>query len=125
MEKEAQRKEAVVENKALEPQKEIAVDHTHQWEVVMKTYAPPRKNLEGSDEKTLQKALFGVTVLVWRCVVCSESRQEEVLGSDENQLDELLEKVEAYGPQYLQKEGITFVVAKYQPAPLPTTLPLR
>lgn len=106
-------------------------DHMHQWEMAMKTYAPAQKSLAQEALKAgsvdlVQKMIFGLTVLLWKCVVCSESKQEEIIGSDENQLDEVFNKVDLYGPQYIQKEGVTFIIAKWQPTPASTSvLPLR
>lgn len=103
--------------------------HIHQFEIVMKTYAPPHTNVTANGsypDDIFRKALFGVTTLLSKCVVCSASKQEEVLGTDEQPLDQLLEKVEQFGPQHIQKEGVTFIVAKYQPPVQQSThLPLR
>ena len=103
-------------------------EHIHQWEIVMKTYAPPHTNINinSPSPELLQKTLFGITTLLFKCVLCPALKQEEVLGTDEQPLDQLLEKVEIIGPQYIQKEGVTFVVAKYQP-PIQQSanLPLR
>lgn len=94
-------------------------DHQHQYELLLKTFAPPRKDWEGKIETTgdkmVEKLLFGVTTLLWKCVLCAETKKEEILGSDEVQLDEIFDKVDKYGPQYIQKEGgKTYVIGKFQ-----------
>lgn len=104
--------------------------HEHQWDLILKNYAAPKPeflNLENLDRETSEKILFGVTILLWKCVLCEQTRKEEVIGTDENQLDEMLGKVILYGPQYVQKDGVTFVLAKWQPAAptTPNVLPLR
>jgi hypothetical protein len=110
----------------ISPPTPLQPEHVHQWEVLIKTYAPPRPNVEDLPPDVFQKALFGITTLLSKCVLCSESKQEEILGTDEQPLDQLIEKVNQFGPQYIQKEGVTFIVAKYQPPTQQSTnLPLR
>ncbi len=126
MEPEALRKETATVLESQEPLETSSPDHTCQMEVVMKNYITPIKGIVSTYTDAIpQKALFGATVLLWKCVVCSKTRQEEVLGTDENQLDNLLEKAEQYGPQYIQKEGVTFVVAKYQSQVSQVSVPVR
>lgn len=100
------------------PESISKVDHKHEWELILKTYAAPRHDVNLNDanitQDFLEKMLFGLTILVWACVVCKEVRESKVLGSDEDRLNELLEKANQYGPQYLQKDGQTYVIAKYQ-----------
>lgn len=101
--------------------------HEHQWDLILKTYAPPKPEFvsENLDSATTEKLLFGVTVLLWKCVLCSETKKEEVIGTDENQLNEILGKVLNYGPQYVQEDGVTFVIAKWQPTTSAAGLPIR
>jgi hypothetical protein len=90
--------------------------HVHQWEMLSKTQAPPRQDVTNitSDKEILDKMLFGVTVFLWECLLCHELRKESVLGSDVTQLDELIDKADRYGPQYIQRtDGQTFAVIKY------------
>jgi hypothetical protein len=108
---------------------EVADDHKHQWEMVSKTQAPPRKDVSvaGLEKETADKVLFGVTVFLWECLICHEHQKETVLGSDIPQLDELIDKADHYGPQYIQRlDGQTFVVAKYTLQQQPSSpLPMR
>ena len=102
--------------------------HVHEWDLISKTYAPPAKNsqVNVADKETIEKTLFGVTVILWQCLVCKDLRKEEMLGSDENTLDELIVKSEEYGPQFIEREGKTYVVAKYQvPVAAPASIPIR
>ncbi len=99
-------------------------DHKHEWELLSKTYAPPRQDLtyNTSDKEIIDRALFGVTVFLWECLICKVLRKEQVLGSDTTQLDEMVDKADKYGPQYIQRiDGTTFILAKQ----LPSTLPVR
>ena len=107
--------------------------HIHDWEVVSKTYASPVR-VEGNvqinqqaDKDLLEKTLFGVTVILWQCLICKDFRKEEMLGSDENTLDELINKIEAYGPQFVERDGNkTYVIAKYTVSPPPLgNIPVR
>lgn len=80
--------------------------------IVCQNYAPPRKDVPaGLSDELAQKALLGVTTYLWECRVCSRVRKEETVGSDENQLAELLEKVDKFGMQYIE-EGKVFAVAR-------------
>ena len=104
--------------------------HTHEWDLISKTYAPPVKNItlnqNGVEKDIMEKTLFGVTVILWQCLVCKDLRKEEMLGSDENTLDELIVKSEEYGPQFIEREGKIYVVAKYQvPVAAPASIPIR
>lgn len=88
--------------------------HVHAWELISKTYAAPQTTIQGIPQTLVEKALFGVTVLLWECNVCHELRKEEVLGTDENQLDTVLANAELLGPQYLERATGMFIVAKWQ-----------
>lgn len=86
---------------------------THDWVLFAKNYAPARKDIPNQlPEALAEKALFGVTTYLWECRVCSEVRKEETLGSDENQLTQLLEKVEKFGMQYVEEGGKVFAIAR-------------
>lgn len=104
-------------------------DHIHQWENRFVTYAPPRRDLTGvqtQNEDILTKAMFGVTTILQECLLCRRTRRTEMLGSDNPQLDDILDKVELYGPQYLQRTGITYTIQRYQqPIQQGGALPLR
>lgn len=92
---------------------------THDWQVVSKFYGPPRKDIsaEGvpADKLTLEKALFGVTTVLWECSVCGNLRKEEMLGTDENQLFELLAKAKQHGMQYVKDGDTTYAIAEVPP----------
>jgi len=96
------------------PQLEIC---NHDWEIRARTYAPPVKNLQTiiQDLKLLEKVVFGVTTCVWVCKVCGEIRKEEMLGTDENQWLEIVEKVEKFGMQYIKENEQVYGVAKWVP----------
>jgi hypothetical protein len=99
--------------------------HVHNWELFAKTFAPPRKDVQINNVELQEKALFGVTTLLWKCA-CGEFKKEEMPGSDENTLDELMTKADTYGPQYIQVEGKIYSVARYiAPSQQPENVPLR
>ena len=89
------------------------------WELVAKTYAPPLRtfNKEIDDMATLQKVLFGVTTCVWQCAQTGEIRKEEILGSDESQLRDILEKVDRAGGalQYIKENNKIYAIMEYVP----------
>jgi len=119
-------KETPVEKKELK--------HTHMWKIVGKTYAPPSPlqitaELEGSvhiDNETVQKALFGVTTLLWECSSCGETKREELLGSDEDLLESVINKAEKIGPQFVDRRGKSFIISEWNPpASSPDKVPVR
>jgi hypothetical protein len=80
-------------------------------------YAPPRKDIQNVPAQLIEKALFGVTTLVWECKLTGETKKEEVLGSDENQLEEICANAATFGPQYVEMGDGMYIVAKWQAAP--------
>lgn len=106
----------------------VELDHKHEWEMLSKTQAPARKDAPPptiTDKELLDRMLFGVTVYLWECILCRTLRKETVLGSDVTQLDELIDKADRFGPQYIQRvDGTTFVLGKYTP-PQQSTVPMR
>lgn len=106
--------------------------HTHQWELAAKTYAPPVKKTVNAYANTATEAQlsermqFGVTVLLFQCTLCKNFVKEEMLGTDIDVLEDLIEKVESFGPQLVQHGNEAYVISKYQPSPPPTgTIPVR
>jgi hypothetical protein len=85
----------------------------HEWALVSKNYSPPHKEIpEGINATLAEKALMGVTSYLWICSLCGETKIVEVLGSDGNQLEEVLEKAEKLGVQYVEREKKVFAIAR-------------
>ncbi len=105
--------------------------HMHTWSLVARTYAPPVSiqldvaNLQINDSPAFERMVHGVTTLLWECEKCPATRKEEMLGSDEETLDELVKKVRLTGPQYIERNGETFVFNKWVQASVPGTIPIR
>ncbi len=92
--------------------------HQHLWKVVGKTYAPAANiNIASGNmsipEKVLEKAIFGVTTLLWECI-CGETKREELLGSDEDLLESLVNKSDKIGPQFIERLGKTFIISEWK-----------
>lgn len=92
----------------------------HDWELISRTYSPPRKDAAalsqlGLKDDVLQKALSGVTTYLWQCKNTGELRTEELLGSDKDELEELVEKVDRGGMQYIRMNGNVYAIAKWVP----------
>jgi len=116
----------------IEPVKIEEPRHMHTWVLTAQTYAPPSTinlsggNMDIKDPKTFEKLAFGVTTLLWECEKCTETKKEEMLGSDEETLEELVKKVRLTGPQYIERGGETFVFNKWTPATnIPGNIPIR
>lgn len=103
--------------------------HEHQWERKFTSYAAPRKDIAGQSlpitPEALSKVILGVTTIVEQCIICHQTRQQEILGSENPQLDEVLDKVIDFGPQYMQRDGVTFAIQRYQAPIQNAPLPLR
>ncbi len=94
---------------APEPQK-------HEWILISKTYAAPRRDIAAQlPADAQQKALFGVTTYLWQCAVTGETRKEEMMGSDESQWHEIVDKVDKFGMQYIKDGDKTYAVAQWVP----------
>ena len=106
---------------------DLSLPCEHAWQLDAKTYAPPRKEIsnEGLEKDTLEKLYFGVTTLLWECTKCGATRKEEILGTDENQLLDIFDKVEKYGMQYVKEGNNIFAVAKWVPPATQNTVPTR
>jgi hypothetical protein len=92
----------------------------HDWELISRTYSAPRRDssaLVGLNlpEDVLQKALTGVTTYLWQCKNTGELRKEELLGNDKDELEELVEKVDRGGMQYIRMNGNVYAIAKWVP----------
>ena len=113
-------------------QVEVIEPQNHDWQLVETFYAAPRKDLvqfETLDRSTIEKAMFGVTTLIFQSQITKEIRKEEILGSPENVLEALFDKAERFGPQNVKSDitGRVFVVSKYLPPQSlnPLDLPLK
>jgi hypothetical protein len=92
----------------------------YDWELISRAYSAPRKdiaaiaNLGLTDDAKL-KALTGVTTYLWQCKNTGKLRKEEMLGCDKDELEELVEKVDKGGMQYIRMNGNVYAIAKWVP----------
>lgn len=114
----------------LKPMEETTPPHTHAWNLLFSTYAAPYRQVgmvsgDTQDSDTFLKALLGTTTLLSECS-CGERRQDILLGSQNPELDDVLDRVLIYGPQYMQRDGVTFTFQRFVPQPQPVTgVPIR
>lgn len=95
------------------------------WVLISKSYAPPRKEITVQlPEEVQQKALFGVTTYIFQDSLTGEIKKEEILGSDESQWNDIVDKVEKFGMQYIKHGESVYAVAKWVP-PTDSSIPLR
>lgn len=113
------------------PQLELPVEREmHEWRLVSKSYAPPRKDITGLEslpQSTIERALFGVTVYLWECKLTGDIRKEAIVGSDTPQMEELFQKARQFGPQFIKDDfGEIYEFKKYVPQVTnPLDLPMR
>ncbi len=92
---------------------------THEWNMISKTYAPPSKvslSVANIPQDLSEKMAFGLTTYLWECKICSALRKEEMLGSDENQLQDIYEKINKFGMQYLREGDKVYAITEWVPA---------
>jgi hypothetical protein len=94
------------------------------WKLISRSYSPPRKDAEalaklGLTPTVLEKAMCGVTTYLWQDEVTGILRKEEMLGNDQDELAELVDKVEKSGMQYIRMNGNAYAIAKWVPPVTP------
>jgi hypothetical protein len=99
--------------------------HVHDWREKTVSYAPPRRDIPADflHLTNIEYVLYGATTIIYECVICHIFNTVTMLGTTKPQLDELVDKIEAYGPQYFQRNNITYILQRY--VAQPTNLPLR
>ena len=113
--------------KAPEPAKPQEPPHVHSFELIAKTIAEPQpfqKKLTVNNY--LPKEIFlGTTTYLWECAECGQLRKEELLGSEEPTLPNLLVKVNEQGPIKIVRDGKTYLVGPLEEPRRTGTLPVR
>lgn len=94
---------------------EIISECKHQWQLVAKSYAAPIRSNGVPITSEDPRVLFGVTTCIWHCAVCGVSYRDELLGTDENRWEDIVDKVEKFGMQYIKVGTTVFAVAKWVP----------
>ena len=57
--------------------------HTHQWNEIARTYAPPNPNLTPKQySEDTAPLVHGSTTIVWTCKLCPLLRKEVLLGKE-------------------------------------------
>lgn len=109
---------------AAKPATETMLRVRHEWNLVGRSYAPPTRNIpqQLTDAVQLERAMFGVTTLLFIDQISGELRKEELIGSDENQLETMLDKADNYGIQYIPYNNKRFAIAM---VPSDETLPVK
>jgi hypothetical protein len=99
-------------NKLFKKETTAVQDCKHQWECVAKTYASP---IQGTTHIEDPRFVFGVTTYNWHCSLCGVAYRDEMLGTDENRWDDIIDKVEKFGMQYIKVGNKVFGVAEWVP----------
>lgn len=117
--------------KNLRPREQNRVlEHQHVWKVIGKTYAPPTSlnlNIANSNvpAEVIERAMFGLTTLLWECT-CGKTKREELLGSDEDLLEAVINKADKIGPQFVERNGKSYIISEWKPQTQnPNMVPVR
>ena len=83
------------------------------WQIIARTHASPTGQVPANlqDIALVEKLMFGVTTLLLQDELTGDIRKEEIIGSDENQLFNILEKARQFGMQYINYNGERFAIA--------------
>lgn len=101
----------------LKDSKVIVAECKHDWQLVAKTYASPIRTNATPINTENPRILFGVTTCIWHCATCGRSHKDEILGTDENRWEDIVDKVEKFGMQYIKVGDKVFGVAEWTPPP--------
>ena len=101
----------------------------HDWKLLSRTYAQPRRDATvlaqlNLPPEILEKTLCGVTTYLWECQNTKELRREQLLGNDNDELSDLVERVEKGGMQYIRMNGNVYAIAKWV-EPDKTNVPVK
>ena len=95
-------------SKAPEPSKPQEPPHVHSFELIAKTIAEPSNILPKDPDGFIPvSAILGCTSYLWECAECGQLRKEQLLGSEEPTLPNILAKVNEQGPIKIVREGKT------------------
>ncbi len=113
-------------SRALPKAEEKSDEHTHQWDLIAKTFVEPKPlTITGDVKNELNRlAMTGMTTYLFQCSICSDFKKEECAGMEESSLDRLMDKVDIGGPEYILRDGKTYILLK-QPPQDAQNLPLR
>ena len=89
------------------------VQQPRNWRLIAKSYAAPVQHIPETlqDIKLVEKAMFGITTILLQDELTGDIRKEEIVGSDENQLFNILERARQFGMQYINYNGERFAIA--------------
>jgi len=113
-------------HKPSEPSKPQEPPHIHSFELIAKTIAEPSNILPKNPDGFIPgSVVLGCTTYLWECAECGELRKEQLLGSEEPTLSNLLAKVNEQGPIKIIRDGKTYLVGPLEEPRQPGTLPVR
>lgn len=92
-------------------------DCNHDWQPLIKTIIEP-KNTIFEDDVLARLAFTGATTYVFQCAVCKAVRKETCEGVETTTLERLLDKVDIGGPEYLGREGKTYIIMRKPDQPM-------
>lgn len=112
--------------KASEPSKPQEPPHVHSFELIAKTIAESSNIIpKDQDGFIFSTVVLGCTSYLWECAECGELRKEQLLGSEEPTLPNLLAKVNEQGPIKIVRDGKTYLVGPLEEPRQTGTIPVR
>ncbi len=82
------------------------------WKLLVMTTVLPHPMQVPDDPITTRLSLTGKTTYLFVCEETGEFRKEEVEGVEPTDLDTLIAKVDASGPEYVLRESGTYILMK-------------
>jgi len=98
-------------------------NHKHNWELIAKTFVEPKPiSVQGALDLT-RLSMTGMTTFIFQCTECDEFKTQMTEGIETTTLDRLIDKVDISGPEYIMRDGKTYILMKYQK--VQENLPIR
>jgi len=100
-----------------EEKEEIPQEHLtdciHDWAMVAKTFVEPKPIAFPNSIELTELSMTGMTTILFQCTECKVFKQEHLKGIETTTLDNLMVKVDISGPEYILKDGKTYILMRY------------
>lgn len=90
-----------------------------QWELISRTFIDPKPITVSGDDRLNKIALCGMTTYLFHDKTHNIFKTVETFGLEQTSLDRLLDKVDVGGPEYILRDGKTYILLKQEKQELP------